>query len=209
MADLWKLPGVSADAKKKPVDPKKRAVQAVKMASSNVKSNLKKSTRTQAKGKYDLEGKPAPKGTNKMGISQAREGLAEATSAADKAGVKGSKIKRLTRGTGKVRAQKPMGIATRILGSTGKQEAKSDARMYGKVEKPGSEKVSGTGSMAAYDASASRARKAGSGVIKDKLVSSKKAAKWDVATKKDEAKQIKGYDKAASKAVRSGKATYK
>jgi hypothetical protein len=184
MADLWKLPGVSADAKKQAPNPKKRAVQAVKMATSNVKSNLKKSTANKSDGNI------APKGYNKMGVSQAREGLAEATSAAEKAGVKGSKIKRLTRGAGKVRAQKPAKITDKLIGGSGKRSAKFDAEWYGKVEKPGE----GGPSMQ---------------VTHDKIVSSKKAAKWDAKEKAYKAKQSKAYDKTAAKAVRSGKAEYK
>jgi hypothetical protein len=189
MADLWKLPGVSADAKKKPVDPKKRAVQGVKMAAQNVKSNLKKSVRSRPAGKYELEGSVAPKGTNKEGISQAREGLAEATSKAKDAGVKGSKVRRMTKGTGGVRAQKPAKITDKLLGSNGKRTAQYDVER-GKVEKPGE----------------GGAREQ---VTHDKIVSAKKAAKWDAKDKAYKAKQVKGYDKVAGKAVRSGKAQYK
>jgi hypothetical protein len=206
MADLWKLPGVSADAKKEAPNPKKRAVRGVKMATENVKKNLKKKLAS------DKQGNWSPRTYNDKGVGQAREGLAEATSAAKDAGVKGSKVKRMTRGAGKTVAQKPARMTTRLLGETGKQSAKSDAAAGRKLEKPGAEKATNQqGSFADFEAKAAKRTKMGDPVVQRKIVSVKKAAKYDASMKKNEAKQIKGYDKAAKKAVGAlfSKAEYK
>ena len=206
MADLWKLPGVSADAKKKPLSPKKRATMDVKMATENVKKNLKKKLAT------DKQGKWSPKDYNDEGVAQAREGLAEATSRAKDAGVKGSKVKRMTKGAGKTVAQKPSRLTTKLLGQTGKQAAKRDAEMGRPLEKPGAEKATNQkGSFADYEAKSAKRTKMGMPISQRKVVSVKKAAKYDAASRKNEAKQIKGYDKAAKKAVGAmfSKAEYK